>query len=174
MSLNVTGASRADLRRPAALWKAFVASRDVNVIFFCWHKPEVFHFAAVSKSILRMKAGVLMALRNEPLINEGTGRRRMICSDPARPHVRAPRVTVVFSSQSNVTLLLAFRGETFRSFCTSSLVFPCSAVMMSSRNPFLSPSLPLPSLRRAVNHDRSLVSPLATYRILTLWGADAT
>lgn len=81
---------------------------------------------------------------------------------------------MVIPSRLNILLFLAFRGETFHRFCTFSLIFPCSAVTMSSRNPFLSPSLPLPSLRRAVNHDRSLVSPLAMYRILTLWGADAT
>lgn len=98
----------------------------------------------------------------------------MIYSAPPCTHACTPKVSVVIPSWFNIMLLLEFRGETFHSFCASSLIFPCSVVMMSSRNPFLSPSLLLSPLRRAVNHERSLVSPLATYRILTLWGTDAT
>lgn len=117
-NVKLTAASRADLRRPlpSALLKTLCClptSRNVNTIFFCWRKTEVFYFATVSKSILNTKTGILMALRKEPLKNEGTGRHRMICSAPLRTHTCALRVAVVITSPLNVTLFLAFKGETF-------------------------------------------------------------
>lgn len=50
----------------------------------------VFHFTAVSKSIPNTKAGVLMAVRKKPLINEGT---RAVWGDLfcSRAHTCAPR-----------------------------------------------------------------------------------
>lgn len=144
----------ADLRHPpippSRPLRCLHAYRYVKATFLLLVQTEAFHLATVSKSILNMKAGVLMVVRKKPLINEGARavQEALFCSCA---HTCAPRGWPWLFIPGH-KLWLFLRGGNFLQLLYFQARFPmlrCGDVIQKTLSVTLTPSSLSPKGRKS-------------------------